>query len=60
MAAMGRRCSERMRARRAAVDEALEPLLFALVGDPLHAIARLLAADDRLRMRLACKTTRDH
>jgi hypothetical protein len=35
-------------------------LLTALVGDPLRAIARLLADDDRFRMRLACRTMRDH
>ena len=62
-AAGGRRFSERLRARRlAAVDEpaAAEPLLFALVGDPLRIIARLLPADDRFRARLACRTLRDH
>jgi hypothetical protein len=37
-----------------------EPLLFALVGDPLRAIARLLPDEDRFRARLACRTLRDH
>ena len=61
-AAGGRRFSERLRARLAAVDEpsAAEPLLFALVGDLLRAIARLLPDADRLRARLACRTLRDH
>ena len=61
-AAGGRRFSERVRARLAAVDEpwAAETLLFALVGDPLRAIARLLPDEDRFRMRLACATMRDH
>ena len=51
-----------MRARLAAVDElsAAEPLIFALVGDPLRAIARLLPDEDRVCMRLACTTMRDH
>ena len=53
----GHRSSER--ARLAAVDEA-EPPLFALVGDPLRAIARLLPDEDRFRARLACTTLRDH
>ena len=61
-AAGGRRFSERLGARLAAVDEPpeAEPLLFALVGDPLRAIARLLPDEDRFRMRLACATMRDH
>ena len=62
-AAGGRRFSARLRARLAAVDEqpaAAEPLLFALVGDPLRAIARLLPDEDRFRARLACTTLRDH
>ena len=37
-----------------------EPLLFALVGDPLRAIARLLPDEDRFRARLACRTLREH
>ena len=37
-----------------------EPQLFALVGDMLRAIARLLPDEDRFCMRLACKTLRDH
>ena len=37
-----------------------EPLLFALGGDLLRAIARLLPDEDRFRARLACKTLRDH
>ena len=47
----------------AAVDEpsAAEPLLLgALAGDPLRAIARLLAHEDRFRARLACTTLRDN
>ena len=61
-AAGGRRSSERLRARLAAVDapSAAEPLLFALVGDPLRATARLLPDEDRFRMRLACRTMREH
>jgi hypothetical protein len=35
-------------------------LLGALVGDPLRAIAQLLADEDRFRMRLACRTLRNH
>jgi transposase len=35
-------------------------LLGALVGDPLRAIALLLADEDRFCMRLACRTMRDH
>jgi hypothetical protein len=53
------RSSERVRARRAAAEEP-SALLRALVGDPLRAIARLLSREDRFRMRLACKTMRDH
>jgi hypothetical protein len=51
-----------VRARLGAVDEPseAEPLLFALVGDPLRAIAQLLPDEDRFRMRLACATMRDH
>ena len=58
----GHQFSERLRARLAAVDEPpeAEPLLFALVGDPLRTIARLLPDEDRFRMRLACATMRDH
>ena len=62
--AADRRCSERLRARLAAVDEpsaAESQLLSVLVGDPLRIVARFLLADeDRFCFRLACKTTRDH
>ena len=37
-----------------------EPLLFAFVGDLLRAIVRLLPDEDRVCMRLACATMRDH
>jgi hypothetical protein len=39
---------------------AAQTLLSALVGDPLRTIARLLPDADRFRMRLACRTMRDH
>jgi hypothetical protein len=45
---------------RHAAAPAAEPLIGALVGDPLRAIARLLAKEDRFCMGLACKMMRDH
>jgi hypothetical protein len=44
----------------AKMQAAAELLLGALVGDPLRAIARHLPDADRFRMRLVCRTMRDH
>jgi hypothetical protein len=73
MPATDLRSSSRVRARLAAADESSarvrarpaevvgpSALLGSLFGDPLRAVARLLADADRFRLRLTCKTAREH